>query len=302
MGAIVAHKLGIPIAASWHTNVHEYAELRAAKLLQALPDSWKTTLGSWIRQGSFSATARFYQTARVLFAPNQELVTVLEQSTGKPCSRMGRGVDTTLFAPSKRDRATADPFIIGFVGRITVEKNVRFLVDLEKDLLASGFANFRFQIVGQGALEPWLRQNLRQADFTGVLKGEDLARVYANMDVFVFPSRTDTFGNVVLEALSSGVPAVVTDQGGPKFLIREAETGFIAADNDSFVQAVRELAAQPQLLQQMRQAARESALTESWDSVFQSVYETYETALHAAGRPVRPNLSRARFPSVPLVQ
>jgi phosphatidylinositol alpha 1,6-mannosyltransferase len=302
MGAVVAYKLGIPIAASWHTNVHEYAELRADKLLQGLPQSWRTTLGEWIRRGSFAATARFYQTARVLFAPNQELVTLLEKSTGKPCSRMGRGVDTTLFEPGKRDRANSDSFTIGFVGRITVEKNVQLLVELEQELVASGFENYRFLIVGQGALEPWLRQNLRRADFTGVLKGEALARAYANMDVFAFPSRTDTFGNVVLEALSSGVPAVVTNQGGPKFLIREGETGFIAADTGTFVRAVRELAAQPQRFQQMHRATRESALAVSWDAVFQGVYEAYETALYATGSPVRPNFARTRVPQVPLVQ
>src|SRR5258708_9395024 len=128
MGALVAYKLGIPIAASWHTNVHEYAELRAAKLLQGLPHSWRTTLGEWIRRASFAATARFYQTARVLFAPNQDLVALLEQATGKPCSRLGRGVDTALFDPGKRDRTSSDPFTVGFVGRITVEKNVSLLV------------------------------------------------------------------------------------------------------------------------------------------------------------------------------
>jgi phosphatidylinositol alpha 1,6-mannosyltransferase len=302
MGAVVAYKLGIPIAASWHTNIHEYAELRAARLLQGLPNSSKTTLGEWIRRGSFAATARFYQSARVLFAPNQELVALLEKSTGKPCSRMGRGVDTTLFEAGKRDRVDSNPFTIGFVGRITVEKNVRLLVELEQALLASGFENYRFLIVGQGALDPWLRQNLRQADFTGVLKGEALARAYANMDVFAFPSRTDTFGNVVLEALSSGVPAIVTNEGGPKFLVREGETGFVAADTNTFVQAVRQLATQPQLLRQMRHAARESALAVSWDAVFDAVYQTYETALYAEGRPVRPNLARARVPQVPLVQ
>ena len=121
------------------------------------------------------------------------------------------------------------------------------------------------------------------------------------MDVFAFPSRTDTFGNVVLEALSSGVPAVVTNEGGPKFLIKEGETGFISADTESFARAVRQLAAQPQLLEKMRRAARESALSVSWDAVFQGVYQTYETALYAAGRPVRPAFPRAPIPSAPLV-
>lgn len=300
MGALIAYQLGVPMAASWHTNVHGYAELRAAKLLAGLPRSWSSKAGEWIRRGSFAATARFYQIARVLFAPNQELVTLLEASTKKPCSRMGRGVDTSLFNPSKRDRDSG-PFTIGFVGRITVEKNVRFLVELEQALLASGSQDFRFLIVGQGALEPWLRQNMRQADFAGVLKGEALARAYANMDVFAFPSRTDTFGNVVLEALSSGVPAVVTNEGGPKFLVRSGETGFVAADTESFSHAVRRLATQPELLLRMRGAARESALAVSWDAVFEGVYAAYETALYSMGRPVRPEPIARQVTSAPLV-
>ncbi len=302
MGALVAHRLGIPLAASWHTNIHEYAELRAAKLLRGLPGAWNAALGGWIRKGSFAATARFYQIARVLFAPNQELVTLLEKSTSKPCALMGRGVDTTLFAAGKRDsdRSSA-PFTIGFVGRITVEKNVRFLVELEQGLLASGLKDFRFLIVGQGALEPWLRENLLNADFAGVLKGEALARAYANMDVFAFPSRTDTFGNVVLEALASGVPAVVTNEGGPKFIVRHGETGFVAADAAEFSAAVCRIAGDPGLLMEMRKAARQSALSVSWDAVFESVYSAYERALYATGgRCVRP--VRRRVPATPLAQ
>jgi phosphatidylinositol alpha 1,6-mannosyltransferase len=303
MGALVAHQLGIPLAASWHTNVHEYAELRATKMLRRLPGSWSAALGEWIRRGCFTATARFYQIARILFAPNQELVELLAKSTNKPCSLMGRGVDPALFAAGKRDsdRASA-PFTIGFVGRLTVEKNVRFLVELEQGLLASGLKGFRFLIVGQGALESWLRENLRNADFAGVLRGEALARAYANMDVFAFPSRTDTFGNVVLEALASGVPAVVTNEGGPRFIVRHGETGFIAADAAEFSAAVCRIAGSPALLLKMRKAARQSSLAVSWDAVFESVYSAYERALYATGRPVRPVPARRRVPATPLAQ
>jgi len=131
MARLLAYQLGVPLAASWHTNIHEYAELRAAKLLRFLPTNWSAALGESIRKGSFAATARFYQIARVLFAPNRELVSLLEKSTGKPCALMGRGVDTTLFDPAKRDRSSG-PFTLGFVGRLTVEKNVCFLSSWSK--------------------------------------------------------------------------------------------------------------------------------------------------------------------------
>jgi glycosyltransferase involved in cell wall biosynthesis len=131
---------------------------------------------------------------------------------------------------------------------------------------------------------------MRHATFTGVLKGEALATAYANMDVFAFPSRTDTYGNVVLEALASGVPAVVTDGGGPQFIVRPEETGFIARDLGDFVSAIRNLAVSPDRLERMRVSARAQAMKASWDAVFESVYSAYERNLRncaAAGKKMR---------------
>jgi len=110
-----------------------------------------------------------------------------------------------------------------------------------------------------------------------VLRGEALATAYANMDALVFPSHTDTFGNVVLEALASGVPAVVTPDGGPKFIVREGETGFVAPD-EGFAQAIAVLAGDRARLGQMGDAAREYALGCSWDAVFGRVYAGYGIA------------------------
>ena len=278
LGMAIAHRLRLPLAASWQTNVHEYAERRAAPLLSFLPKDLRTKLGHAIGQGSLKATLRFYRSAQILFAPNPELIELLEKGTGKPCYPMSRGVDTALFNPERRIRED-DTFVIGYTGRLTVEKNIGFLADLEQSLIRSGLGNFRFLIVGQGAEEPWLRANMRRADFTGVLRGEALATAYANMDVFAFPSNTDTYGNVVLEALASGVPAVVTDSGGPKFIVRSGETGFVARDEQEFVACVAKLAAQPDLLQRLRVAARAFAMTATWDAVFDSVYAAYERNL-----------------------
>ena len=281
LGALVAHRLRIPLAVSWHTNLHEYAEQRGVALFPFLPRGLKTRLGSALRHGSLRAILRFYRIARILFAPNPELMDLLERATGKPCYPMQRGVDTALFDPNRRDR-TGTRFVIGYVGRLTVEKNIRFLAELEKALTQSGFTNYKFVIVGQGAEEPWLRANMQQAELTGVLQGEALARAYANMDVFVFPSRTDTYGNVVLEALASGVPAVVTDSGGPRFIVRQNETGFVAGTMEEFVSYIRCLAARPLQLQQMGTAARAYVMSASWDRVFETVYAGYENALKNA--------------------
>ena len=289
LGVAIAHRLRIPLAASWHTNVHEYAEQRARSILSFLPQTLKSRLGRAICGASLKATLRFYRIAQVLFAPNQELIELIEKGTAKLCYPMYRGVDASLFNPARRVR-NDDDFVIGYVGRLTVEKNVHYLAELEKALIDAGLTNFRFLIVGQGAEEAWLKTNMRHATFTGVLKGEALATAYANMDVFAFPSRTDTYGNVVLEALASGVPAVVTDSGGPQFIVRREETGFIAGNPRNFVDCIRKLASDPERLQAMRFSARVHAMSASWDAVFESVYSTYERNLRTsavAGKKIR---------------
>ena len=118
--------------------------------------------------------------------PNRELIELLEKATGKPCFLMARGVDTELFHPSRRNRH-GWPFTVGYVGRLTVEKNVEMLVDVEERLQEVGLPHYQFLIVGQGSSESFLRTHLKKAIFTGVLRGEELARAYANMDVFLFP-------------------------------------------------------------------------------------------------------------------
>jgi len=281
LGAVVAHRLGIPLVASWHTNVHQYAERRSLPLLFFLPSSWRKRVGAHIRELSFLLTARFYQIPRVLMAPNQELIELLEKATGKPCFLMARGVDTELFHPRLRDR-TGWPFIIGYVGRITVEKNVEMLVEVERGLRAAGVTDCRFMIVGQGSSEQYLRANLRNRDLTGVLCGEELARAYANMDVFLFPSKTDTFGNVVLEALATGTPALVMNEGGPQFIVRPGETGFVCRTAAELVEHVVRLRSNPEELRTLRNNARRQAESASWDKVFEAVYRAYEVALAQA--------------------
>jgi glycosyltransferase involved in cell wall biosynthesis len=117
-----------------------------------------------------------------------------------------------------------------------------------------------------------------------VLHGEALAEAYASMDLFVFPSHTDTFGNVVLEALASGVPAIVTPDGGPRYIVRDTEgvdaSGRIVPD-EAFAGAIAGLMNAPERHRAMRAAARKYAQTASWDAVFEGVYAGYETILSA---------------------
>lgn len=283
LGAALAHHLHLPLAASWHTNVHEYAARRADWFLRFLPKRQSIATGQTIEDIAMATIARFYSAAQVLFAPNPELCTLLERATGRPCHLMPRGVDAELFHPSRRNREPGDPVrILGFVGRLSVEKNIGLLVRINDELLQN-HEEFRLLIVGHGGDEAWLRERLPQAEFTGVLRGEALATAYANMDLFVFPSHTDTFGNVVLEALSSGVPAIVTPDGGPCSFVRDGVTGRIVPD-DQFTAAISSLLDDPARLAQMRHAARDYALTASWDSVFEGIYEAYEQILLPTSR------------------
>ena len=282
MGALIAHRLRVPLVASWHTNLHEYAERRLVPGNGLLLRAWKQALGRGIRESSLRLIGRFYRLARVLFAPNLELVSMMEGLTGKPCYLMSRGIDRELFHPDRRKRDD-EPFVLGYVGRLTKEKNVRFLKDLEEGLNARGGRSFRIVVVGQGREYPWLMKHLPNATLTGVLRGERLAEAYANFDAFVFPSHTDTFGNVVLEALAAGVPAVVTNDGGPKFIVEHEESGFVATNDSEFIEYVDKLRSDPGLLAKMRIAARERAEhAPSWDFVFNSVYDVYEKAVLSA--------------------
>lgn len=291
LGLYVARKLKLPVVMSWHTNIHEYAGQRLTQLLSFLPDVRRFSLARSAERASLGLTLLFYKFGKVFLAPNEELGELLWRKLNRPVFLMQRGVDTDLFSPVKRSR-TDGPFTIGYVGRLTPEKDVRLLARLEKGLLAAGKQDFRFVIVGRGSEREWLEEQMQTAEFTGVLKGEALAQAYAEMDLFVFPSRTDTFGNVVLEAQASGVPAIVSDQGGPKFVIktwRDGGSGVVAKNARAFLRATLSLMSQPELHRQMRETARQLACQTSWESVFEQVYQAYDVCLQraAAERAVR---------------
>ena len=279
LGAGLAHHLGLPLAASWHTNVHEYAARRADWFLRMLPKERAEATEQKIEDLTLAAAAKFYSVARILFAPNRNLCKLLERVTDRECRLMPRGVDAELFHPAKRARRADDAeFVLGFVGRLSIEKNVAQLVAIQDELERMGISNFRFLIVGHGAEQNWLRERLHRAEFPGVLRGEALSAAYARMDLFVFPSHTDTFGNVILEAMASGVPAVVTPDGGPCTIVRDGQTGRIVPD-ERFSAAVAEILTDAAKHEAMRDAARAHALTASWDAVFDGVYDAYETML-----------------------
>jgi phosphatidylinositol alpha 1,6-mannosyltransferase len=280
-GAIIAHKLKKPLALSWHTQLHEFAARRVNRTLRWMPSSIRSPLERFVERFVLDRICWFFGRGDLAFAPNPELIELLHSRTGKPTFPMGRGVDTELFSPDRRTRADCD-LVLGFVGRLMPEKNVRLLVRVGEALRSAGVSEYRFQISGSGSERAWLERHLPRVEFTGVLHGESLARAYANMDIFVFPSRTDTFGNVVQEALASGVPAVVSDAGGPRFIVSDGANGLIAHSDDEFCASVVSLARDETLRRKMSGVARRSMLQKSWDHVFEEVYDGYASARQAA--------------------
>ena len=253
-----------------------------SSLLSSWPVHLSAKLAAAAEFASFHAAARFYKIPRLLFTPNRELVELLAKTTGKPCFLMSHSVNIEAFRPEFRDRS-AGPFRIGYVGRLTPEKNVRFLAQLERDLQAKGHRDFRIVLIGQGAEEKWLRENMQQAEFIGWLTGKGLSRAVADMDAFVFPSETDTFGLAVLEALASGVPAVVSSTGGPKYTVEHGKSGYVAKHFDEFAPYLTNLMTQPELHDSMRLEARQRAISMgSWDQIFAGMYKTYQGYDYAA--------------------
>jgi len=286
VGAYVSWALKLPLVISWHTSLHEYAGTRLERLLSFTGEHLSRQAGRFAENLSIQILRWFYRRAVVTLAPNQELIDLTHSLTGRPAYLMRRGVDTQVFNSGRRHRS-GEAFRIGYVGRLTPEKNVRFLAELGSALHAKGHRNFEFAIVGEGSEEQWLRTHVPTATFTGVLRGDALAEAYANMDLFAFPSHTDTFGNVILEALASGVPAIVTNSGGPKFLIEPGVTGYVAANAAEFCGSVEKILTDPTLRANMREAAIAYAAHQSWDAVFESVFRTYAEGiqLYAAAHP-----------------
>ena len=282
IGAYLGHRLSIPMVGSWHTNLHEYAARRMLKVVAGASESRRMRVRYHVEHWALRAALLFYQIPRVLLAPNDDWLELLARRTGKPVFLMSRGVDAELFTPAKRTR-TDSALNIGYVGRLSPEKSVRVLVDVERSLADAGCHDVRFTIVGDGSEREWLTQRMPSATFTGVLRGDALACAYADMDLFVFPSETETVGNVVQEAMASGVPVVAMARGGPKFIAADARSAVLANSRQDLIVATIVLAGDRVRRQAMGRAARAHALTRSWDRIFDDVYRAYARATSSVG-------------------
>jgi len=200
-----------------------------------------------------------------------------------------RGVDTSAFSPAHRSESLRQQWCVSeerpailYVGRISREKGLDLLPALQRRLHERGVAH-RFVLAGQGPLQTALAKQLDDAVFTGVLNRRETAVAFASADAFVFPSRTDTAGNVVLEAQASGLPVLVTDAGGPQENILRDESGFVVPGTDAngWANVLAPVLQDADWRARLGAAAREYACSRQWPAALAPLYGTYRDVVHA---------------------
>ncbi len=267
-----ARKYGIPMVASYHTNFDHY--LSYYNLQWATSFLWKYML--WFHS-FFDRT----------YVPSQD---TLEHLTSKGFNRLsiwGRGVDTALYHPNqhsadfkRKHNIPQDCILLSYVGRLAPEKDVETLLNIIKGFPAEWHDKVCWMIVGEGPSEEELKQSLRSypnVRFTGYLRGEELSQAYSTSDLFIFPSPTETFGNVVLESMASGTPTIGANSGGVRTIIKDGSNGYLVTPGDakSFIDRILFLLMHPNLLKQFSHKAREYALTQSWEMIFGNLTNDY---------------------------
>ncbi|TAK56337.1 MAG: glycosyltransferase family 1 protein [Gammaproteobacteria bacterium] len=248
-----ARKLGIPVATGFHTRFDAYAGAYGLHLLEPVV-RW------WLR--------RLHNAAGATIVPTTELRAWLEHQGFRRVKVLGRGVDTALFSPAQRDpqlRASwglgEDGLAVIQVGRMAAEKNLPLAIEAFRHIRIRQPGS-RLILVGDGPLLPQLRRAHPDILFAGVRHGVELARYFASADLFLFPSLTETFGNVTLEAMASGVPTVAFDYGAAHEHLRDGFHGRILprGDERGFINAAATLASDAPARRAMAAAARVAAL------------------------------------------
>ena len=253
MALAASRILGIPVAGHFHTDVPAFTE----KLIK------DPTIGRVVT----SYVGWFYRALGDVIVPTHAAAEVVGR-LGVPYQKLHvvrRGVDSVKFDPALRDpsfwrkHGLSGQNTLLFVGRVSVEKNLPFLGEVFRTLLRQD-VQLELGVVGDG---PWLETMKKELEgypvaFTGYLEGDELSTAVASSDLLIFPSTTDTFGNAVIESLASGIPALVSDVGGPSELVRHNETGWIlpAGDQAAWVDAISRLMRDPQARAKAGAAAR----------------------------------------------
>jgi phosphatidylinositol alpha 1,6-mannosyltransferase len=265
-GATAARTLNVPAIAVYQTDLPAYA--RAYRIGLTEQAAWR-----WLR--------RIHNAADRTLAPSTASVATLRGHGIDRVHLWQRGVDSARFHPRRRSAAIRGALapngevLVGYVGRLAAEKHV--------DLLAAAtrLPGVRVVIVGDGPAAAPLRRQLPAATFLGARHGNQLARIYASLDVFAHPGPYETFGQSVQEAMASGVPVVAPAAGGPVDLVQPGRTGYLVAplDAGAFTAAIGDLAADPQRREQWGDAARAAVADRTWASVGAELLAHYADAL-----------------------
>ena len=264
----------IQIVASYHTHFTSYLKYYNLEMLKLL--GWKYL--AW-----------FYSQCKHIYVPSPSMADELnDEGIDEGIRIWARGVNTDDFSPDFRDmewrRSVGfkdDEKVVTFVSRLVWEKNLQTFVDTINKLQQTD-DDVRAMVVGDGPARKELEHMLPEAHFTGFITGDDLSRAYASSDVFLFPSETETFGNVTLEAMSSGLPCVVADATGSRSLVESGINGFLAPprDTQAFADRVSQIVNDHSLWEEMGRAAREKAIAYSWENVNNKLLDNYREALN----------------------
>ncbi len=266
-----ARKLRLPLVGVYHTALPEYVETRRRRLMTrlGLPSD---LLERSTMEVCWKFVEWFYRHCRVVLAPSRSIARTLGRRIHVPMDRFSRGVDTRKFSPDHRREPSRTTVL--YVGRVSVEKNLPLLARIFRRRWDA-----RLVVVGDGPFRSRMEREAPNATFTGFLSGLELSRAYASADLFAFPSKTDTFGNVVLEAMSSGLPVVVTDKMGPRELVEHGSNGFVASNDQEFEACLDRLIQDEALRESMGARSRELALERTWNVVFGSLFDSYREVI-----------------------
>ena len=268
--------LRLPVVSDFRTNFHAYSRHYGV---------------AWLRDPIMAYLRKFHNRAACTMVPTEALRTELRDSGFRRLRVVSRGVDTRLFDPARRSQALrrdwgADEHstVVICVGRLAPEKNLGSLVDAFQAMRERD-RTVRLVLVGDGPERARLQQRCPDAVLAGVRRGEDLAMHYASADVFLFPSQTETFGNVLPEAMASGLAALGHRYAAAAQLVRHEENGLVVpfGDDLAFVHAAATLAGQRDRIRGLGSAARVTALHQDWARVVAAVESEYLSAMAEGG-------------------
>jgi len=268
----VATRLKLPVCSDFRTNFHAYSAHYGI---------------GWLHRPIMAYLRKFHNRGAFTMVPTEQLRQELTRLGFQRLLLVARGVDTRRFDPERRSEALrtawgASPrsLVVLYVGRLAPEKNLATLVAAFAAVRATA-PHARLVLVGDGPSREQLAAQLPDAVFAGTRSGDDLAAHYASADLFLFPSMTETFGNVTPEAMASGLPVVAYAHAAAGLLIRSGENGLLAplADKPMFLHQAVVAARDRQLAAELGQAARRTASGLGWDRIVSQVEAAYHSAL-----------------------